>query len=154
MMLAFRLARRELRGGVRGLRIVLACLALGVAVIAAVGSLRAAIDRGLAGNSRELLGGDLEIDTGYQAPPEGLLDWLQARGTRLSQVVQMRSMLVAPNGERRLVELKAVDTAWPLIGSPILSPLQPIGTALEQRDGVYGLVAEHIVLDRLGLRVG
>ena len=46
LMLALRLARRELRGGVRGLWIVLLCLALGVAVIAAVGTLRAAIDRG------------------------------------------------------------------------------------------------------------
>ena len=47
-MLAFRLARRELRGGVRGLWIVLLCLALGVSVIAAVGTLRAATDQGLA----------------------------------------------------------------------------------------------------------
>src|SRR3569833_2513082 len=44
LMLALRLARRELRGGVHGLWIVLLCLALGVAVIAAVGSLRAATD--------------------------------------------------------------------------------------------------------------
>ena len=42
----WRLARRELRGGVRGLRIVLACLALGVAAIAAVGTLRASIEAG------------------------------------------------------------------------------------------------------------
>ena len=61
-MLAFRLARRELRGGVRGLWIVLLCLALGVAVIAAVGTLRAATDRGLAEDGRRILGGDLEVE--------------------------------------------------------------------------------------------
>ena len=115
-MLAFRLARRELRGSVRGLWIVLLCLALGVAVIAAVGSLRAATDRGLAEDGRRILGGDLEVESGSQPLPDALRDWLRARGATLSGVVQTRSMLVAPSGERQLVELKAVDAAWPLVG--------------------------------------
>ena len=115
-MLAFRLARRELRGGVRGLWIVLLCLALGVAVIAAVGTLRAATDRGLAEDGRRILGGDLEVESGSQPLPDTLRDWLRARGAALSDVVQMRSMLVAPSGERQLVELKVVDAAWPLVG--------------------------------------
>jgi len=115
-MLAFRLARRELRGSVRGLWIVLLCLALGVAVIAAVGSLRAATDRGLAEDGRRILGGDLEVESGSQPLPDALRDWLRARAATLSGVVQTRSMLVAPSGERQLVELKAVDAAWPLVG--------------------------------------
>ena len=44
--MAFTLARRELRGGVRGFRIFLLCLMLGVAIIAAVGSLSASIMAG------------------------------------------------------------------------------------------------------------
>jgi putative ABC transport system permease protein len=39
--LAWRLARRELRGGLKGFGVLLACLCLGVAVIAGVGSLGA-----------------------------------------------------------------------------------------------------------------
>ena len=70
MILSVRLARRELRGGVRGLAIVLLCLALGAAVIAAVGTLRAAIDAGLAADGRQLLGGDLAIDGGAAPLPE------------------------------------------------------------------------------------
>ena len=42
-----RIALRELRGGVDGFRIFLACLALGVAAIAAVGTVRGAITEGL-----------------------------------------------------------------------------------------------------------
>ena len=61
MKLAFRLAWRELRGGVRGLRIVLACLALGVAAIAAVGTLREGVLRGLAADGSRILGGDIDI---------------------------------------------------------------------------------------------
>lgn len=157
-MLALRLARRELRGGVRGLWIVLACLALGVAVIAAVGTLRAATDRGLAEDGRRILGGDLEVESGSQPLPEELRDWLRARGAALSDIVQMRSMLVAPSGERQLVELKVVDAAWPLVGTPDTSLSRAAG---EGRGGGiasalsnHGLLAEPIVLDRLKLRVG
>src|SRR5579863_1617440 len=114
-MLALRLARRDLRGGARGLWIVLLCLTLGVGVIAAVGSLRAATDQGLTTDGRRILGGDLEVESGAQPLPDALRGWLTARGARLSEVVQMRSMLVAASGERQLVEVKAVDSAWPLV---------------------------------------
>ncbi len=134
----------------RGLRIVLACLALGVAAIAAVGSLRAGIEAGLAIEGRRLLGGDLAVQTGAQAPPEALRAWLRARGAVTSDVVQMRSMLVAPGGERQLVELKAVDAAYPLVGAAELAPARPLQDAL--RDG--GVVAEPLVLDRLGIQAG
>ncbi|MGI4950225.1 MAG: ABC transporter permease [Janthinobacterium lividum] len=150
LTIPFTLARRELRSGVRGLRIVLACLALGVAAIAAVGSLRAGIEAGLATEGRRMLGGDLAVGTGAQPPPAALRDWLRARGATLSDVVQMRSMLVAPGGERQLVELKAVDTAYPLVGAAGLSPATELQAAL--RDG--GIVAEPMVLDRLGARPG
>ncbi len=100
-----------------GLRIVLACLALGVAVIAGVGSLRVAIERGLDADGSRILGGDLEVEGGSQPLPDSLRDWLRARGARLSDVVVMRSMLVAQSGERQLIELKAVDDAWPLVGT-------------------------------------
>ena len=56
---AFRLAGRELRGGVRGFRVFLACLVLGVGAIAAIGSLRAAVEAGLRADARLLLGGDV-----------------------------------------------------------------------------------------------
>ena len=153
-MLALRLARRELRGGVRGLTIVLLCLALGVAAIAAVGTLRAATDRALASDGRRILGGDVEIDTGSQPPPDALRTWLDARGARASEVVQMRSMLIAASGQRQLVELKVVDPAWPLVGEAEVRPSQPLATALAERDGSYGLLAERVVLDRLGLHAG
>jgi putative ABC transport system permease protein len=146
-MLALRLARRELRGGVRGLRIVLACLALGVGAIAGVGTLRAGIERGLAEQGQQILGGDLEVQGGSQPLPDTLRAWLRARGAAISDVVTMRSMLVAPSGERMLVELKAVDQAWPLVGRA-----EPGVNALAAREGRFGLAAEPLVLDRLALK--
>ena len=154
MILALRIARRELRGGVRGLWIVLLCLALGVGVIAAVGSLRAAVDAGLAADGRALLGGDLEVDAGSQPLPDSLRDWLHGKGAVTSDVAQMRSLLVAPSGERQLIELKAIDGEWPLVGTAVADPAQSIAVALAPLDGRYGLLAEQIVLDRLKLKTG
>ena len=145
LWLGLRLARRELRGGTRGLRIVLACLALGVAAIAAVGSLRAAIQAGLQADGARLLGGDFEIRAGYQPVPPEAVAWATSRGAAASSVLMTRAMLVAPSGERTLVELKLVDQAYPLYGALRLEPGQ-----LER-----GTVAvEPAVMERLGLRVG
>jgi putative ABC transport system permease protein len=125
---------------VAGLRIVLACLALGVAAIAAVGTLRAEIAAGLARDGSRILGGDLEVNGGAQPLPDDLRAWLRGSGARISDVVTMRSMLVAASGERMLVELKAVDGAWPLVGEAT-----PPGDGAE---------AEPVVLERLGVRAG
>ncbi len=150
MSLALTLARRELRGGVRGLWIVVLCLALGVGVIASVGTLRAAVDAGLAADGRALLGGDLEIDGGSQPLPDTLRDWLHAQGAATSDIAQMRSMLVAPSGERQLIELKAVDARWPLVDQPGIAPPQTLAAAFSQ----HGLLVEQVVLDRLQLHPG
>jgi putative ABC transport system permease protein len=150
LVLALRLARRELRGGVRGFRIVLACLALGVAAIAGVGSLRAGLEAALAAEGRRLLGGDIEIETGATPVPEALTDWLAARGIEAAPITTMRALLAAPSGERQLVELKAVAPRWPLIGAARFAPQ---GTPADILGG-NGIAAESIVLDRLGLKPG
>ena len=123
-------------------------------MIAAVGSLRAAIDAGLAADGRRILGGDVAIDGGNTPLPDTLRGWLRDRGATISDVTLMRSLLVAPSGERTLIELKAVDAAWPLVGTAEATPPQPIATALGQQDGHYGLLADPLVLDRLGLKPG
>ncbi len=149
MRLAWRLALRDLRGGWRGMRIVLACLALGVAAIAAVGSLDAAVQRGMQVQGRVLLGGDLAIDGGAQPLPEQLRTWLAARGGRVSAIVTMRSLLVAASGDRMLVDLKVVDGAYPLAGVVALQPVLPLPAAL---DG--GVIADPLILQRLRLKPG
>ena len=58
LLYAGRLAWRELRGGVRGFGVFLACLALGVGTVAGIGSLTAAVVGGLRADARVLLGGE------------------------------------------------------------------------------------------------
>ncbi len=81
-------------------------------------------------------------------------DWLTARGARLSEIVELRTLLVAPSGERTLVELKAVDAAWPLVGTVETNPALPVARALGEQDGRFGLLISQVILDRLGLHTG
>ncbi len=155
--LAARLALRELRGGLAGFRVFLACLALGVAAIAAVGSVRAAIDHGLGREAAELLGGDAEIEFTYRFADADERAWMEANATAVSEIVDFRSLLAVPadgETERILVQVKAVDEHYPLIGDVVLAGGGSLDGALSPEDGLPGLVAESLLVDRLGLAPG
>ncbi|HXP75247.1 MAG TPA: ABC transporter permease, partial [Stellaceae bacterium] len=116
LTLAARLMRRELRGGLRGFRIFLACLTLGVAVIAGVGSLAAGIRAGLEGDARAMLGGDVELNLVMRPASEAEQNYLDQHGT-VAEVIDLRAMARRDdNTLRSLIELKAVDGAYPLYG--------------------------------------
>ena len=154
---ALRLARRELRGGLGGFRIFLACLALGVAAIAAVGTVRSSIEAGLAREGAALLGGDAEMEFTYRFATDEERAWMEAHADAISEVVDFRSMAVVTHGEeteRGLTQVKAVDGTYPLIGEVELSPDIPLAEALAGRDGLPGGVMERVLADRLGLAPG
>ncbi len=150
---ASRFARREMRGGLRGFRLFLACLALGVAAIAAVGSVRAAIEAGLEREGAALLGGAAELDFTYRfATPEERV-WMAARAQDISEIVEFRSMAVV-GGQRALTQVKGVDEAYPLVGDMVLAPDIPLAEALEGTATAPGAVMERALSDRLGLQPG
>lgn len=152
LLLAARLARRELRGGVRGFRVFLACLAIGVAVIAGVGSLGRAIDAGLRADARLMLGGDVELRLTHRAADAAELAWIRAAGLA-SETVELRAMARA--GERRsIVELKAVDGAYPLYGELALAGGMALADALSRRGGRWGAVADAEIAQRLAVAPG
>ncbi len=153
LSLATKFARRELRGGLRGFRLFLACLALGVAAIAAVGSVRSAIEAGLEREGASILGGDAELELTYRFATEAELAWMQANATAVSEVADFRSMAVVGE-DRALTQVKAVDELYPLIGSIILSPDMHIADALVPIEGQSGAVMERALIDRLGLSIG
>ncbi|MEP2641282.1 FtsX-like permease family protein [Roseobacter sp.] len=157
LALAARFARRELRGGIRGFRIFLACLALGVAAIAAVGSVRSGIEAGLAREGAALLGGDAEMDFTYRYANNAERAWMRRVATTVSEVVDFRSMAVVGTGDtaqRGLTQVKAVDTVYPLIGQVVLTPDIPLDRALARENGLPGAVMERVLIDRLGLELG
>ncbi|RID90554.1 FtsX-like permease family protein [Gemmobacter lutimaris] len=151
--LAIRLARRELRGGIRGFRIFLACIALGVAAIAAVGELRGAIHAGLDAQGAVLLGGDAQMEFTYRYADDDERAFMAGVAGRVSEVVDFRSMLVA-GAERGLTQITAVDDLYPLKGEVLLDPPMPLAEALAPRDGLPGAVIDPVLMDRLGLAPG
>lgn len=148
-----RFAARELRSGVKGFRIFLACLALGVAAIAAASSTAEAFRRGLASEAREILGGDLAVSASQRRFQPAEIARLQRLG-QVTRAVASQAMAEAPGGARRLVELRGVDGAYPLAGRVTLRGAPSLAQALERRDGVWGAAVEQALLDKLGLRVG
>ncbi len=154
---ALRFARRELRAGVHGFRIFLACIALGVAAIAAVGWVSDAMLAGLRQDGQVILGGDLEVRLRHRALEPAQRAWLEARG-EFSELADLRTMAQAggaeSGGERRLVELRAVDRAYPLYGTVELDPAQDFQRAVARQDGIWGAVADAALVERLGIAPG
>ncbi|WP_304176223.1 ABC transporter permease [Phenylobacterium aquaticum] len=152
--LAWRFARRELRAGVRGFRVFLACLALGVAAIAAAGSTAEAFRRGLASQASEILGGDLALTVEQREFTPTERQAILAQG-RASWAVSARGMAQSQAGARRLVELRGVAGDYPLVGKLELKGAPDLAAALRpEPDGTPGAAVEQSLLDRLGLKLG
>lgn len=144
---AWRIARRDLSARFKGLRLLLVCIFLGTAALAAIGSLTAAIERELAANGQQFLGGDLQVEVWQRAltPDErGALEELGtvSAGTRM-QAMARKGDLAAP------IELKAVDARYPLYGSLVLDGGRP-GPAPSGNQAYLATGAA----DRLGAAVG
>lgn len=157
---AWAIARRDLSARFRGLRLLLACLFLGVGALAAIGTLTGAIERELEGRGQTILGGDLQVEVWQrEANAEQRAAFAAlgkvSGGLRL-QAMATRGTLAAP------VELKAVDAAWPLVGRLRLTDgrkvgAPPAGTAWLSADAAARLDAapgSTIAIGGHSLRVG
>lgn len=141
---------RELRGGIRGFQVFIACLALGVMVIAAVGALADGLRAGFAAQGEAILGGDVTFQRMHMRGSESELAVFSRAGT-VSETATMRTMARRIDGEdQALVELKAVDGLYPLVGSVVLEGGGDFKAALQEQ----GAVADGLLLDRLQLKVG
>jgi putative ABC transport system permease protein len=151
--LALRYAIRELRSGLRGFYVFIACIALGVMAIAGVGSVATSLNDGLTREGRTLLGGDAAFSLIQREATSQERAFFDTHG-QVSVAATLRSMVRASNGEFALVELKAVDNTYPLLGKPSLAPDMPIAEMLAEHNGVYGAAADPTLLARLNLQLG
>lgn len=151
--LALRYALRELRSGLRGFYVFIACIALGVMAIAGVGSVAASLSEGLTREGRTLLGGDAAFSLiQREAKPEEVA-FLRTRG-QVSVAASLRAMARSGDGKLALVELKAVDGNYPMLGELTLAPKMPVADLLTERDGAFGAAADSTLLARLDLKLG
>lgn len=149
-----RVALRDLRGDLSHFGVLLACLALGVGAIAAVGSVGDALQAAIARDSRLVLGGDLEAQLSYRAanPEErALFDELG----RFAEVIDVAGRARA-NEQSLFISVKGVGPTYPLVGEVAISDAEalPLPDLLAERDGVFGILVDSLVIDRLGTGVG
>ena len=152
--LALRLALREMRGGLRGFYIFLACIALGTAAIAGVNSVSSAITQAIASQGQTLLAGDVrfEFRNRFATPEE--LKYFDGLGD-VSLSSGLRSMVRLPDGsDQTLVEAKGVDGAYPLYGALETEPQKPTSALLAKQGDAFGAIVAPLLLDRLGVAVG
>jgi putative ABC transport system permease protein len=149
----FRFALRELRGGLHGFYVFIACIALGVMAIAGVGSFARSLTDGLAREGRVILGGDVAFSLVPREANAAEQGFLKSRG-QLSVAATMRAMARTNDGRSALVELKAVDDAYPLYGTVVLDPDVPLARVLMQRNGAFGAAVDPTLLARLDLAPG
>jgi putative ABC transport system permease protein len=151
--LVLRLALRELRGGLRGFYVFLACIALGVLAIAAVGSLAHGLADGLARQGREILGADESFSLIQREATPAERAFLAAHGD-VAVVATMRGMVRSADGRTVLAEVKAVDDTYPLYGRVVTEPAGDIASLPERRGDVFGGIVDPELLKRLGLTPG
>jgi putative ABC transport system permease protein len=159
--LSWRLARRELRGGLSGFRVFVISLAVGVAAIASVGSVSQSVVTGLRAEARSLLGGDVDLRLLHRPAEREHNVYLSANSTALSRTIEMRAMArpaarqnIPDANKRAMIELKAIDGAYPLVGTVESDPDIALADAVARRGSVWGAIAEVTLLDRLNLSVG
>jgi len=156
-------ALRELRSGVRGFYIFIACLVLGVAMMTAVESLSRGLSDSLRHDGRQILGGDLSLRTPHAPPRDDVLRFFERdMGARLSIITETRAMARSEDAEKAtIVEIKAVDDAWPLYGTAAFADgagrpldLPPAALLADNAQSTAGAAVEKELLSRLGLAVG
>lgn len=147
--LVLRLAARELRSGLSGFYVFIACVALGVMVITGVGALSDALKSGFEKQGALLLGGDVKVARPHARATDDERRWIDSVG-RSSETATMRTMGRRVDGDdQTLIELKGVDGAYPLVGELKLDGNADPSEALSR-----GLIVDAMLLERLNVKVG
>jgi putative ABC transport system permease protein len=150
------LAWRDLRASGRHLWIFVACLVLGVSLVAAGGGLYRQVADALRADARLLFGGDVEVESAQPLAPE-VLAWMQAPdqgAATVSRLVELRTMLRSADGRAQLIELQSTDAAYPLYGEVTLAPAGSLETTLALRGNTWGAALDATLAERMGIAVG
>ena len=128
MRFDFKLAWWQSKGQGNKIALVVFCVALGVAARVSIGSFLGQLDRALKREARNLLSADLEISSRAPLDPEKKRSLRGAlpEGSRVQDTANFVTMAFAPStGRSRLVELRAVTSAYPFYGELNLSDQPP-----------------------------
>lgn len=149
----FKFAITDLRSRISALKVFLACLILGVTLVAATASLYRVIEQSLLADTRALLGGDVEVDAS-EPLPDDVLEWVRNTG-RLSLVREFDTIVSGESGDGFFrAEILIPDAAYPLYGELKLTPDQPREDLTARKDDLWGAVIDPLLAERLGQSIG
>ncbi len=154
MNISFKLAWHELLNGWKHFRVFLSCLVLGVFVMATVNIIESVVKNALTSQAKSLMGGDFEVKLKGVDATEAQINYLQKKYGKTSKASTLRAMLQAGDDDSLLVEVKAVDKNYPLIGD-LLIKAEGVNV-ISKKDALSknGVIVDQILLSQLGLKVG
>ena len=152
MRFIFKLAWRDLRASGRSLWVFCACILLGVTLVTASGGLYRLVSSSLLADTRQLMGGDLDVDSKQPLPTE-TLDWMAAHGA-VSLMTELYTMLGTAEGDFVRVELQSVDALYPLYGELQLQPAEQLADLIAFNGEYWGVAIDESLALRYGLEVG
>ncbi|HEX5475994.1 MAG TPA: FtsX-like permease family protein [Vicinamibacterales bacterium] len=159
MSFVLRMAGREIRASWRRLLFFFVCVAIGVGSIVALRSILQSVRNGLAGEARALVSADVVVSSNRDWTPQlrAAIDARLAHAPVIARqdAIEMPTMVrpVAGMGAdlAKMVELRAVQPAFPFYGTIVLEGGAPYSYALLRGNGA--LVRPEL-LAQLRLRVG
>lgn len=122
---AWLFALRDLRVVLFDYKVLVLCIAIGVAAVTGVAALTDSFLNGLGRDGRALVGGDISLARAQEPFSPQEIAFLQARGT-LSVVAATRAMIAKQDGETALADIKAVEPNYPLVGAIRTTPAVPV----------------------------
>ncbi len=139
------MAWRETRAAWRHFVYFVLCIAVGVGAVVGIGLFAANVEHAVTREARGLLGGDLEIRSSRALSESGrsALQSAVERGARLSHASELVAM-AATVGESstavttQVIELKAVESTYPLYGMVKVEPDQRLDSLLGPVDSACG----------------
>lgn len=128
-----KMAWRETRAAWRHFLYFMVCIAIGVGALTGVSLFGTQVEHTVTKEARGLLGGDVEIRLTRRISPQGrdVLNSLAERGialTHVSELVAMAAQAKLSGGGQptQIVELKAVESGYPLYGAVKVEPNLPL----------------------------
>jgi putative ABC transport system permease protein len=158
MTFVLRMAAREMRAAWQRLLFFFICIAVGVAAIVALRSVIRSVRDVLGGEARSLIAADVLIATNRDWTPEALATidkrLEEAGSTARTETIETPTMVRPTDTSRvaaRMVELKAIQTPFPLYGTMTLEGGQSYSHALLEG---HGALVRPELLTALGVSVG
>ena len=159
MSFILNLTRREIRSSWRRLLFFFLCIAIGVGSIVALRSLIQNLSFAVGGDARELLTADFVISSTNDFSPTDIQKIESV--VKNSNVIEARNEVIETSAMARpfdksrekfsFVELKGIESPFPLVGNFTLTGGKPFDFKLLENKGA---VAAPVLLDELGLKIG